>query len=458
MRAAYRAEVIREAEKATGLLESGVLMQRAAAAVAHQALRLLRHHTGGSYGRRVLVLVGSGDNGRDGLFAAERLRARGVAVTSCSVAQPAELATAYAALAQTDLVIDAVLGLGGRGGLREPVAALAAEITARALPVLAVDLPSGLVADSAELLTSFVANTTVTFGALRLCHLEQPARSRCGEVIVADIGLNQVLAECPVALRQWEQSDLVQALPIPGAMSSKYTRGVVGIDTGSVQYRGAGVLSTMGAVYAGAGMVRFVGPDPESVRHHMPTVVVGEGQVQAWLVGSGWGDRGGSARLAQVLDSGLPAVLDADALHPGLPRLRPEIVITPHAGELARLVGWERHRVESAPREAVAVAVERFAATVLLKGATQYVHAPDFPITTALPGPAWTAQAGSGDVLAGIIAALLAAGVAAPAAALAGASLQGLAAQHCWGPTPAHHVAQALPEVIGALCDPARAI
>ncbi len=450
---AYQAEVIRKAEHATGLLESGVLMQRAAAAVANQALRLLRGHTGGCYGRRVLLLVGPGDNGRDGLFAAQRLRARGVVVTSCSVAQPADVEIAYAALAQTDLVIDAVLGLGGRGGLREPVAALAAEVAARALPVLAVDLPSGLVADSAELFTSFVANVTVTFGALRLCHVEQPARSRCGEVIVADIGLDQAIAAAPVALRQWERDDLAQALPLPGATSSKYTRGVVGIDTGSAQYRGAGVLSTMGAVYAGAGLVRFAGPEPESVRH-LPTVVMGEGRVDAWLLGSGWGDRDGSQRLAHVFASGLPAVLDADALHPSLPRLKPQIVLTPHAGELARLLGWDRQRVEAAPREAVAVAVERFAATVLLKGATQYVHAPDFPITTALPGPAWTAQAGSGDVLAGIIAALLAAGVAAPVAALAGASLQGLAAQHCWGPTPAHEVAQALPKVIGALCDP----
>lgn len=483
MRTAYRAEAIRAADEATGLLESGVLMQRAAAAVATETLRLLRGGLGSVRGRRVLLAVGPGDNGRDGLFAAERLRERGVRVVEWQALREPP-AAAIALLPQTDLVVDAVFGLGARPGLPGGVAEFARACSDEGVPVLAVDLPSGVSADSCAVGESFHADVTVTFGALRLAHVLEPAMSRCGRIVVADIGLG--LADAggpstssgtvvqpvsfpePVApfpelvegpgsfpepvegsLQCWDAADVAAHLPIPDATSSKYTRGVVGMDTGSDAYIGAGILSATGAVYAGAGMVRFVGPKPGPVRLALPSIVTGRGRVQSWLLGSGWGARADAAQIIEAcLAEGVPTVLDADAIQPTLPRLRPDVLLTPHAGELARLLGVERGQVEADPLGAVTAAVERTGATILLKGASQIVHGPDFPCTRALPGPAWTAQAGSGDVLAGMCATYLAAGLSAPDAALTAASMQALAAERCWGPTPPHDVAREIPGVV----------
>ena len=215
----------------------------------------------------------------------------------------------------------------------------------------------------------------------------------------------------PAEVVAWERGDVAGAWPWPDATSDKYSRGVVGLDTGSDEYPGAGVLSALGAVYAGAGMVRCLGPEPvfAAVTHVLPNVVRAEGRVQAWLVGSGWGERAGD-RLDELLVTGLPLVVDADGLRHLPKRLdRPGVLLTPHAGELARLLGGLRPDVEADPIGAVRAAVERYGATVLLKGATQYVATPgDDRVHLAVPGPAWTAQAGSGDVLAGICVTLLA--------------------------------------------------
>ena len=286
-----------------------------------------------------------------------------------------------------------------------------------AIPTIAVDLPSGVDADTgADPEQSFRATRTVTFGELKPCHLLEPARSRCGEVELVDIGLPDRDEQAPGRwLDQFDALDLVIGWPYPDATSDKYSRGVVGIDTGSDDYPGAGVMSVCGAVYAGAGMVRFLGATAPAdlIRSRLPNVVFSPGRVQAHLLGSGWGERADGHRvIADALDSGLPAVVDADGLKYLPDELPPSWLLTPHAGELAKLLDQDRSWVTADPVRAVCAAADRTGATVLLKGATQLVAEPGSPrVHVAVPGPAWTAQAGSGDVLGGICATVLAAGL-----------------------------------------------
>lgn len=480
MRPAYLAQTIRTAEEP--LLEAlpGVLMQRAAAGLASAVLRELAAR-GRVYGARVLLVVGSGNNGGDALYAGARLLNRGVRVRAWRTSSAAHeqgwrafLASGGRAvdalgaideLASTDLVIDGVLGIGGRAGLRAPVALFARACADAGVPVVSVDLPSGLDADSpsrtvesvetrqAELVetTHFTAQLTVTFGGLKFCHVLEPAASACGRIELVDIGLDLPRADLSV----WQPVDVAAAWPWPDATSDKYSRGVVGIDTGSAGYPGAAVLSTLGAVHAGAGMVRFTGA-PEAcdlVRAAAPNVVVGPGRVQARVLGSGWGDRtDGAAVVARAVHEGLPLVLDADALRflPADP-LEERVLLTPHAGELARLLDVSREQVQHDPIAAVRSAAGRLGATVLLKGATQYVCTPAGEVTIAVAGPAWTAQAGSGDVLAGVCGTLLAAGLEPARAALAAASVQALAAARRAGPRPPQVIARALAGVVASL-------
>ena len=502
MLSAYLAQTIRAAEEPLLASMPGVLMQRAASGLASAVLRELRERRGAVYGARLLVVAGAGNNGGDALYAGARLLARGVAVRAWRTSERVHDAAwaafraagggeldavgAVAALGETDLVVDGVLGIGGRPGLRQPVALFARACADAAVPVVAVDLPSGLEADSPSLVepvetgaslvepvetevstsstgggevstsstdgvAHFTAVRTVTFGGLKFCHLLQPAASGCGTVELVDIGLD--LGEPD--LRCWQPSDVAAAWPVPNASSDKYSRGVVGLDTGSQSYPGAAVLSTLGAVHAGAGMVRFAGADGtvELIRRAAPNVVFGTGRVQARVLGCGWADRPDGAELIErALAEQLPLVLDADALRCLPPReLGERVLLTPHAGELGRLLEVERAAVNADPIAAVRSAAARFGATVLLKGATQYVCAPDGRIAIGVAGPHWSAQAGSGDVLAGICGTLLAAGLPPARAALAGASIQALAAAAAPGPRPPQDLAERLPAVIAGL-------
>ncbi|HVK44068.1 MAG TPA: NAD(P)H-hydrate dehydratase [Micropruina sp.] len=502
MQPVYLAETIRAAERPLLEASPGLLMQRAAAGLAAVLLRELRAVRGAVYGRRVLLAVGSGNNGGDALYAGVRLLGRGVRVrawcTGSSLHEPAwaafraagggavDAVGAVAELASADLVVDGVLGIGGRPGLRGPVALFARACADAGVPVIAVDLPSGLDADSCAADDSrrpgerrdlgdasgghvvstrstndedstgggashFTARLTVTFGGLKSCHVTEPAASACGTVQLVDIGLTLPEPD----LTAWQVVDVAAAWPFPDATSDKYSRGVVGIDTGSERYPGAAVLGTLGAVHAGAGMVRFLGARraEDLIRAQAPNVVMGDGRVQARVLGSGWGDRpDGATVVAAALEENRALVLDADALRflPG-GALGDQVLLTPHAGELARLLGIDRTDVTADPLHAVRRAAEQLGATVLLKGASQYVCGPDGAITLAVPGPAWTAQAGSGDVLAGICGALLAAGLSPRRAALAGASVQALAAAAQPGPHPPQDGARALGAVIAAL-------
>lgn len=462
MQLVHTVDSIRAAEEeAFARTEEGELMQRASDALATSLLRDLGH----TDGTKLLVLAGPGNNGGDALWAAARLAGRGVRVwmhattpgrvhregwEACLAAgaTPVDHQTALGLLDRVDRIVDGVYGIGGRPGLSGAIAELAEACEHSGTPVTAVDIPSGLAADRACSYPSFRAERTVTFGSAKPCQVLQPAAGRCGEVDVVDIGLHwSALGDLGEPLiRCWEASDVAAAWPVPTARSDKYSRGVLGIDAGSATYPGAGVLVAYGAAYAGTGMVRSLGA-PEVARAAVaaiPSVVTAPGRVQAWVVGSGWGDHpGGADRLAEVLDADVPVLIDADGLrHVDGVTLRPDCLLTPHAGELARLLGVERAEVEDSPLEHVHRAADATGATVLLKGATQYIARPwERTVDIAVPGPGWTAQAGSGDTLAGVIGALLAAGLPASEAAACGASLQALTAA-AEPPLPPHALAQ----------------
>ncbi len=480
MRYAYSVAATRRLESdAMAVVGDDLLMQRAAHGLAGAAAAELRRRRDGCYGASVLIVTGPGNNGGDALFAGARLARRGCRVRAVRALGEPHRAGVEALLAAggrigaladlddealrtSDLVLDGVLGIGGRAGLPADLADLAKTVgELRADPetgpaVLAVDLPSGVDADTGAVpADSFGATSTVTFGTLKPCHLLEPGRSRCGSVTVVDIGL-AAEDETP-GIAAWEAADIAAAWPTPAPTADKYARGVVGVATGSESYPGAAVLSVFGAVYGGAGMVRFHGPDAARpvLLEQLPNVVYADGRVQSWLLGSGWGDQpDGRRRVADVIATGLPVVVDADALRYLPSRLPEHVLLTPHAGELARLLGCGRSEVTADPVTAVRAAADRTGATVLLKGASQLVATPGADtVQLAVPGPSWTGQAGSGDTLGGLCAALLAAGCGARDAGVLGASVQAMTAAEHPGPLPPHELARRFATTIGALAD-----
>jgi len=472
-------------------------MQRAAAGLAAVCAGLLR----GVYGARVVVLAGTGDNGGDALYAGARLARRGAAVAAVAAGPRVHEAGAAAlraaggritgaddpdlpaAIGAADLVLDGLLGIGGRGGLREPYSALAGladsaragrrgsggagggapgdrEAGRRPGPlVVAVDLPSGIDAGTGTVDGPAVrADVTVTFGTPKPGLLIDPGAEHAGVVEVVDIGLAPYLPAPAVVSPQ--HADVAALLPQPPADSDKYRRGVLGIVAGSDRFTGAAALATGGAVRGGAGMVRLVSAPAavHVVRQHWPEAVItsvgqdapagGEpeaaGRVQAWVAGPGMGTGAvARQRLAFMLGTGLPVLVDADGLtmiaaDRGLlaGRAAPTL-LTPHAGELARLLGTGPADVAARRLEHAQRAAGEFGATVLLKGSTTVIAPGGETGGTRWPGSvlvnstgtSWLATAGTGDVLAGLAGALLAQGLPTADAAVAAAFLHGLAAR-----------------------------
>jgi hydroxyethylthiazole kinase-like uncharacterized protein yjeF len=486
MRDAYQVAKVRAAEaRLMALVPDGALMQRAAAGLASVCVSLLRQCPGGVYGARVVILAGTGDNGGDALYAGERLARRGAAVTAIAAGPRLHAGGAAAlraaggrlvdvvpprgpddtrpdvaarydagrdvrhAIGHADLIIDGLLGIGGKGGLREPFATLAQLAANSAATTLAVDLPSGIDADTGEVEGPAVrADVTVTFGTFKPGLLIDPGSGHAGVVELVDIGLGPYLDPTPEASAP-QAEDIAGLLPRPGAESDKYRRGVLGLLAGSDKYTGAALLSTGGAVAGGAGMVRLVtAPNAAAgVRLVHPEVVITElpgirfpddvGRVQAWVAGPGMGtDDEAADRLGRVLATNLPVLVDADGLtllsrhRELLPRAAPTL-LTPHAGELGRLLGADPADVAARRLEHARRAAAQFGACVLLKGSTTVVAPPHDidPVLINTTGTSWLATAGTGDVLAGLAGALLAQGLAAPQAALCAAYLHGLAAR-----------------------------
>jgi ADP-dependent NAD(P)H-hydrate dehydratase / NAD(P)H-hydrate epimerase len=436
---------------------------------------LLEQSPGRLYGARVVVLAGGGDNGGDALYAGALLARRGAAVTAIAAAPKvheggaAELRAAGGRLVQrdgeagggpgriagADLVLDGLLGIGGRGGLREPFAGLArqADQAAQAgATIVAVDLPSGIDADTGAVDGPAVrADVTVTFGAIKPGLLIDPGAGHAGTVQFVDIGLGPYLTGEPAAVAP-QRLDIKELLPRPGPESDKYRRGVLGLLAGSNRFAGAAVLSTGGAVHGGAGMVRVVtGEVPAAaVRQAWPEAVLtvypdepgwdllgSVGRVQAWAAGPGMGTgEDAEARLAAVLGTDLPALVDADGLtiltqtKGLLPRANGSAptLITPHAGELGRLLGADPASIEARRLEHVRRAADELGVTVLLKGSTTLVAQPGRETVLVNPtGTPWLATAGTGDVLSGLAGALLAQGLEPAQAGIAAAYLHGMA-------------------------------
>jgi len=422
-------------------LPEGALMQRAAAGLAGAVAELL----GSTYGRRVLLLVGSGDNGGDALYAGARLERRGAHVEAWVLGPQAHEAGAQALREaggrfvdgprrRPEVVVDAVVGIGGRPGLREEARAALALL--HGIPVVAVDTPSGVDVDTGEAPEPHVeADLTVTFGTHKVCHLVDPAAGAAGAVHLVDIGLDLAGPGEQAEVEALQPADVAARLPRPVGESQKYARGVVGVRAGSAEYPGAALLSVSGASSGLAGMVRYVGEKEvaTTVRAHHPEVV-GAGRVQAWVVGSGGGERAGD-ELAAALGDGVPVLADADALK-HVHESHGVAVLTPHAGELASMLETERDDVEARPLHFARLAARRYDCVVLLKGRRTLVARPDGAVRVNTTGTPWLATAGAGDVLGGLIGSLLAAGLPAYDAASVGAWLHGAAATEASGGGP----------------------
>ena len=443
MRHYYSADAIREAEAPLlASLPDGALMARAAYGLATAIIAELTARTGGVAGRRVCAVVGSGDNGGDALWAATYLRRRGAATDAILLKPERTHAKGLAAFRAaggrivdavniwTDVVIDGVVGISGSGPLRPDAAAVFTTVAAHGIPVVAVDIPSGVdVATGAVDGPVVHAALTVTFGGLKPAH----ALADCGPVRLIDIGLD--LPDTDIL--GFEADDVAARWPVPGPHDDKYTQGVTGIMAGSSTYPGAAVLCTGAAVAATSGMVRYSGSAHAEVLSHWPEVIASPtpaaaGRVQAWVVGPGLGtDETGAAALWFALETDLPVLIDADGLtilaaHPDiLASRRAPTVLTPHAGEFARLAGAPPgdDRIGGTRKLADALG-----ATVLLKGNVTVVADPGGPVYLNPAGQSWAATAGSGDVLSGMIGALLAAGLRAGEAAAAGAFVHARAA------------------------------
>jgi ADP-dependent NAD(P)H-hydrate dehydratase / NAD(P)H-hydrate epimerase len=409
-----------------------VLVDRAGAAVARQALSLL----GGAYGRRVVVVAGTGNNGADGRVAADRLRRRGLRVSVV------EAADAPDRLPDADLVIDAAYGTGLRGGYDAP--------DPGAAPVLAVDIPSGVAGLTGEAQGSpLAAARTVTFAALKPGLLLQPGRSLAGEVTVADIGLDTSGATAGLV----ERDDVAAWLPGRAVDAHKWHAAVV-VVAGAPGMTGAAHLTAAAAQRAGAGMVRLACPGvtDDALRPHeavgleIPTagwdtaVLEATDRARAVVVGPGLGLAAPAAAAIRrvVAEAEVPVVVDCDGLTAlgteavdVLGRRAVPAVLTPHDGEAERLTGTRPGPDRLGAARSLAAST---ASIVVLKGPTTIVAHPDGRARFVATGDQRLATAGTGDVLAGTIGALLATGADPFDAAAAGAWLHGRAASH----GPAH--------------------
>lgn len=391
-----------------------VLMERAGRAVALEAVRM-----GASYGSKVIVLAGPGNNGGDGYVAARLLRQRGVAVEVEALGDP-RTRPALTAMGRArnsgvrigplgpvrpaSLLVDALFGGGFRKGLPDEVRSWMTS----PVPVLAVDVPSGLDPTTGLVEAAFAAKRTVTFGALKTGHLLREGPDRCGEVIVADIGLPEGEAELLVA----EEADAMR--PTRPRTAHKWSAGSVLVVGGSPGMIGAAILAGRAALNFGAGAVGLAVPDasaavasasaPELLHYPIddpPT------RYNVLVVGPGLGLDRVDYAVKLIAHWAGPIVIDADALaavdteHPLTNR---KAVLTPHAGEFERLTS-------SAPTYQAAQALARsFGTTVLLKGNPTFVTDGTTPWVIDTGGPE-LATIGTGDVLSGMIGALLAVGL-----------------------------------------------
>jgi NAD(P)H-hydrate epimerase len=432
MRAVLTRQEMRAADQdALAHVSHQTLVDRAGTAVAHAALRML----GGAYPARITVIAGKGSNGADGQVAATLLARRGARVTVLGAAD------APPALGPCDLVIDAAYGTGFHGAYDPPT-------LSPGTPVLAIDIPSGIDADSGAAGGRAVrATRTVTFAALKPGLLQGDGPDRCGAVEVADIGITWAIAAAALI----DDDDLRAQLP-PRPRSTHKWANAVAVAAGSPGMEGSAILCSRGAMAAGAGMVRLGSPgDPQAA---WPTEVVrvslaASGWATAFLaaaekckavvIGPGLGTdpatqdeiRAVVARcpLPLIIDAdGLSALADADDACALLAGRSAPTVLTPHDGEYARLAGVAPGTDRLAAARDLA---DRLGCIVLLKGSLTAVASPQAgppDVYLSAAGTPALATAGTGDVLSGIIAAFVARGVEPHLAAALAAHAHGRAA------------------------------
>ena len=453
MRSAHTVEQVRAAESTLmAQLPEGALMQRAATGLAVAIADLL----GRVYAARVLLLVGPGDNGGDALWAGAMLARRGAAVEAVLLSATRSIVEGLAALRadggravlaaeahRPDVVVDGIVGIGGRPGLRDEAAeALARSRASRSSPSTCRRVWTSTPAGSPDRHVS--ADLTVTFGTLKVAHLVDPAAQR-------------VRCRAPGRHRPRPSRGAGR-----GAAARRRGRAAAGARAVRAQVHPRGRRRTRrvadlsrccGPVHVGCGVrTRRDGALLRFGRRRGPRAASrdrrSEGRVQAWVVGSG-GDTDAEAALADALADGVPTVVDADALM-HVEKGPRGLVLTPHAGELARMLGVERSAVEADQLSFARRAAQEYDAVVLLKGRHTLVARPDGRVRVTTSGVPWLAVAGAGDVLAGVIGSLLAAGLDPFDAASAGSWLHGAAAALAsgGGPLTATRVADAIPEVV----------
>ena len=444
------AEAMRAAEQAA--IDSGAsvqtLMEGAGAALAETAYRFAGPMP-------ALILCGPGNNGGDGYVAARHLAGRGVEVRVAALAEPSSGAAKWArsewageveplgqAIAGAPLLVDCLFGTGLKRGLDPAVSEQLSHLCSHAVAKVTCDIPSGVATDSGEELSPVPTfDMTVTFGALKPAQLLHPAMHKCGRLVLADIGIH--------ANDTWREIGPPE-LPLLDPDGHKYDRGLVHALAGAMP--GAIALSAKAAARAGAGYVRL-----STSRHieglpsaivQIDTAPVNDERIGCLLMGPGLGD------VPQVLTLGLtskaPKVIDADGItHLGEPeRLKgQDAIITPHEGEFRKLFG----EIEGTKPERALEAARRTGAVVVYKGPDTLVAAPDGRLAFAPPAPAWLASAGTGDVLAGLIAAMRARGLPAFDAACAGVWLHGRAAEIAGPQLIADDLVEAIPEALQLL-------
>jgi NAD(P)H-hydrate epimerase len=427
------AEETRVAEEAyEGSLDE--LMERAGTAVADLVAE--------QFPGRVAVVCGRGNNGGDGRVCARVLRERGRDVVAVE---------GLGDLEEPDVIVDALLGIGLRDAPREDVARMIERINGAGKPVVAVDVPSGVVASTGEVPGAAVrAAATVTFGAAKLGLAVTPGRLHAGSVHVASIGLEPAGHEHALL-----DASILEAVPRKTAESTKYRAGSVLVVGGSRGLTGAPMLAALAAFRADAGYVTVAAPESalpvvearllEAVKRGLPEdgagrllpraadpVLEAAERAHAVVLGPGLGRGDGTRDLVRILLEQLPVpvVLDADGLWELEPfeRAAPT-VMTPHSGELARLLGGDAAEIEAHRLESVRRAASRFGATVLLKGADTLVASPREGVLVAAYGAPALATAGTGDVLSGVIGAFLAKGLEPRLAAGAAAVAHGIASR-----------------------------
>jgi hydroxyethylthiazole kinase-like uncharacterized protein yjeF len=475
VRLAFTSGLVRRSEDAA--VAAGVplasLMARAGAAVAAEASAFMPEGA-------ILVVTGRGNNGGDGWVAAKSLLESGRAVSVLSLAPPDALA-AHAAdaaraavgagvpwreagtsaeivlgLAEADLIIDAVFGVGLKDAPRGPSGDVLAAMDDADAPVLSIDVPSGVDADTGAVPGAAVhADVTVTFHSPKAGLILYPGADLAGEIVVADIGLPEPV-DLGGALEVWDFADLAFLLPVPTSLDHKGTRGAVLVIGGSPGLTGAVCLTSMGSLKMGAGYVTAAVPEPSlavvECKLTAPVKVGLPANAEGWLggpavervihlaeradavvLGPGLGRSAETAACVRALACklGKPLLLDADGLHALGDDLAPlkargaSTVVTPHTGEAARLLGISREAVEI-DRPAAARAIGGSGVVCVLKGARTLVSDGERVVATMAGGPG-LATLGTGDVLAGMIGTLLAQGLDPLDAAVLGAHLHGAA-------------------------------